>query len=358
MTGLLDAATPPLVQTVLGPISAADLGVTLMHEHTTRIVARMPPRETYAFSASMHEAKVSAANAWQMREDPYACHDHRSIDDEDAVAQELSLFAAAGGRTVVDNTTGMSRDPDALVRLAERTGLQLIMGSGWSLELGNPIPMGDEDPALFAESLVREHRDGVVVADGRRVRPGVIGEVQVGLNFDRPQRMVLMASAIAQRQIGVPLLIHLPGWQRRGHEVLDIVLGLGVDPRSVILCHMDPSGKDTVYQREIAARGVWLEFDMIGMPHNYPGEGQSPSVEDTVTAVAGLVQDGFTGQLLLSQDVSLKSMWTRHGGNGYAYVANAFLPRLIAAGVPAATAQSMLVANPADVFASAVRGAA
>lgn len=342
-----------LVHTVRGPVPVTELGVTLMHEHTISNLSEAEVTGHRPFSSSLKDAKVSAANAWLLREDPYACKDNCRMDDEDITAEEVAMFAAAGGGTLVDNSTGHGRNPDALVRLAERTGLNVVMGSGWSLAHGTADPWGDEDPEQFAAQLVAEHRDGVELADGRRVRPGTIGEIGVGLNFTASERMTLKASAIAQQQVGVPLLIHLPGWQRRGHEVLDIVLGLGVDPRSVILCHMDPSGKDTTYQREIADRGVWLEFDMIGMPNNFPGEGQSPSVEDTVDAVTGLVQDGYAGQLLLSQDMFLKNMWTRYGGNGYAFVLTAFLPRIIEAGVPEDVARSIMVANPAAVFTNA-----
>jgi phosphotriesterase-related protein len=162
-----------------------------------------------------------------------------------------------------------------------------------------------------------------------------------------------VAAALAQRRTGVPMLIHLPGWQRRAHEVLDIVLGLGLDPRAVVLCHMDPSGHDLAYQREVAARGVWLEFDMIGMPYNFPGEGQSPAVHETAAAVAGLIADGLAGQLLLSHDVFLKGMWTRNGGNGYAFVPTVFLPRLRDLGVPADVTAGLLTANPAALFTAA-----
>lgn len=93
---------------------------------------------------------------------------------------------------------------------------------------------------------------------------------------------------------------------------------------------------------------------MIAMVLNYPGEGQSPSVEDTVEAVAGLVRDGHADRLLLSHDVGLKVQWSRNGGSGFGYVPVAFLPRLIDAGVPAATAHALATANPAALFDAAV----
>ena len=97
---------------------------------------------------------------------------------------------------------------------------------------------------------------------------------------------------------------------------------------------------------------------MIGMMDNFPGEGQSPSVQDSVDAVSGLIADDLAGQLLLSQDVFLKDMYTRNGGNGYAFVLTAFLPRLVEAGVPEETARSLLTDNPAAVFTAAHRARA
>jgi phosphotriesterase-related protein len=92
---------------------------------------------------------------------------------------------------------------------------------------------------------------------------------------------------------------------------------------------------------------------MISMPFNFPGEGQSPSVEDTVAAVTGLLADGHGDRLLLSHDVFLKGMWTRNGGNGYGYVSTAFLPRLVAAGVDESVAVALLTDNPAALFTRA-----
>ena len=231
------------------------------------------------------------------------------------------------------------------------------MAGGWRLSHGDVHTFTEEDIAWMTAELVAEIRDGVELPGGERVRVGSIGEIGVGPSFTAAERATLVASCLAQVQTGVPLFIHLPGWQRRGHEVLDIVVEHGVDPSAVVLCHMDPSGKDTVYQREIADRGVWLEFDMIAMELNFPGEGQSPSVEDTVDAVAGLVHDGHADRLLLSHDIGLKVQWARNGGSGFAYVPTAFLPRLVEAGVDAGIAQSLMTTNPAALFMAAVYSA-
>jgi phosphotriesterase-related protein len=348
------------VSTVLGPVPSGELGMTLPHEHLFNDLSEALYPGVRPFSAALAGATVTPGLAWLLREDPYACADNCGFDerDLDTVVAELAVFTRAGGRTVVNNTTGSGRNPAALVRVAEATGLNVVMAGGWCLSHGDDHSLGEEDVPGMVTELVGEIRDGVQLADGRTVPVGVIGEIGVGPRFTPAEHATLVASCLAQVQTGVPLLVHLPGWQRRAHEVVDIVLEHGVDPAAVVLCHMDPSGKDTAYQREVAARGVWLEFDMIGMPFNFPGEGQSPSVEDTVEAVRGLVADGHGDRLLLSHDVFLKAMWTRNGGNGYGYVPTAFLPRLVEAGVPAATAHDLVTANPAELFVCAARSVA
>jgi phosphotriesterase-related protein len=344
-----------LVQTVLGPVPVSELGTTLMHEHVFNDLREAIKAGAAPFLDELAREKVSAQIAWALREDPYSNVDNCTLDDEDVTVAELGLFAAAGGRTVVDNTTGPGRDPSALRRVARRTGLNVVMGSGWCLAHGHDDSWARRDPEEAADELVAEITGGVPVEDGERVRPGIIGEIGVGPSFTASERVTLLASAKAQTRTGIPLLIHLPGWQRRAHEVVDLVLAEGVDPSAVVLCHMDPSGSDRQYQREVARRGVWLEFDMIGMPFNCVGEGQSPAVHETADAVAGLIADGFASQLLLSHDVFLKAMWTRYGGNGYAFVPAAFLPRLERLGVDAETVAGLLTTNPAAVFTAAAR---
>lgn len=340
------------VTTVTGPVPVDALGLTLPHEHLANdirgaVTAPRDPRLNWLAAAA-----TSPDIAWLLREEPYACRDHCVLDDADAVTADLLAFAECGGRTVIDLTVpGIGRNPGALRSFAERTGLQIVMGSGWYLERFHPPTVGVHDEAELAAELIAEFG-----ATG--IRPGVIGEIGVSPQFSPAEHKTLRAAARAQRETGVPIFIHLPGWQRRAHEVLDIVLDTyGVAPEAVVLCHMDPSGRDPDYQRAVADRGVWLEFDMIGMPFTYPGEGTSPAPESTANAAAGLIADGYGAQLLLSHDVFLKSMLTRHGGNGFCYVPMSFVRRLQDRGIPAATASGLLTTNPARLFEAAAKGA-
>ncbi|WP_344600489.1 phosphotriesterase [Sporichthya brevicatena] len=347
---------PVEVNTVLGPVPVDELGMTLMHEHlicdwTGPLATPEDPAERAFFGR-----RVDASIHWLLTENPGCCLDNARLDDPSAVVDELRLFAEAGGRTVVDCTNAdIGRDPLALQEIARAAGLNIVMGSGWYVHRYHDPGTASAAPDELCERLLAEFVDGV---DGTGVRPGIIGEIGVSPEFTDAEKTRLRAAARAQREVGVPLLIHLPGWQRRAFEVLDVVLGEeGLDPRAVVLCHMDPSGEDTAYQRDVAALGVWLEFDMIGMPNYFPGEGQSPGPGQTAAAIARLVDAGHASQLLLSHDVALKSLWTRNGGNGMGYVPRLFLPRLERHGVPAAVTAELLTVNPRRLFGDAGQSA-
>jgi len=346
---------PVRVNTVLGRIDSTEMGITLTHEHLIcDWTARMePPAE--AAERARWEQPVTAADAWLLTENPACRRDNGVLDDPIAVAQELRHFIESGGRTVIECTNDdIGRDPLALREISEATGLNIIMGSGWYVHAFHDAATLPKDADELADALVQEFEHGVGATG---VKPGIIGEIGVSPMFTDAERIRLRAACRAQRRVGAPLLIHMPGWQRRGFEVLDIVLGEEeVRPEAVVLCHMDPSGSDPAYQRQVAERGVWLEFDMIGMSTYYAGEGQSPSPEQTAVAIAGLVEAGFASQLLLSHDVSVKGMWTRHGGNGFGYVPRLFIPRLQRSGVPASATTELLTVNPSRLFEGARRG--
>ncbi len=176
----------------------------------------------------------------------------------------------------------------------------------------------------------------------------MIGEIGVSPTFTEAEHNSLWAASLAQiNNPHVAMNIHMPGWLRRGDEVLDIVLGeMGVSPNKVSLAHSDPSGKDVAYQRKMLDKGVWLEFDMIGLDITFPKEGIAPGVQETADAVAHLIELGYADQLVLSHDVFLKQMWAKNGGNGWGFVPDVFLAYLAERGVDKTILKKLCIDNP------------
>jgi len=340
-----------LVMTVAGPIPAADLGVTLMHEHLLNDCRcwwnepREPSRSRLACEP------VHPGILGELRMDPFVNLSNCTLDDETAAIEELADVGPLGGRTVVDPTCqGIGRDPRALLRIARATGLNVIMGGGFYLQASHPERVATMSVDDIADEIVREAVDGV---DGSGVRIGLIGEIGISSDVTPQEQKSLRGAARAHRRTGLPLMIHLPGWFRVAHDVLDIIVEEGGDPRHTVLCHMNPSGSDVAYQVSLAERGAFLEYDMIGMDFWYADQGvQCPSDEDNARAIMGLIERGYLDRLLLSQDVFLKMMLTRHGGFGYAYLQRHFLPRLRRHGATDTQTERLMVGNPRSVFSA------
>jgi phosphotriesterase-related protein len=331
------------VQTVLGPVPADHLGVTLIHEHL--LVDASPwfrePEEASKRAVAHDPVRMEILGA--LRNDPFLCLDNCRLLDEEAAIEEVSGFQRAGGCTVVDPTCrGIGRDPKALQRISRATGLHVVMGSGYYLEPSHPEHVKRMSVEAVAEEIGRDVEEGVA-----GVKAGIIGEIGISKDFTPEEEKVLRGAARAQARTGVSLEVHLPGWERHGHRVLDAVAEEGANLARIFLCHMNPSGEDLEYQSALAERGAWLEYDMIGMDFYYADqEAQSPSDEENARAIGRLRDAGFLRRVLLSQDVFVKIQLVRYGGTGYAHILENFVPRLRRHGFAAEEVEQLLVNNP------------
>lgn len=340
------------VMTVTGPIAASAMGVTLPHEHILNDCRcwwhkpKEPDRQHLA-TEPVHMGIIG-----ELRMDPFVNLDNCALDDEPLAIAELLAFRNAGGQTVVDPTCrGIGRNPEALVRISAATGLNIVMGSGYYLQTSHPPELKRLSIDGVADEIVAEAHEGVGKTG---VKIGLIGEIGVSGDFTPEEEKSLRGAARAQKRTQLPLMVHLPAWYRHAHRVLDIVGEEGGDVRHTILCHMNPSGGDVDYQTSLAARGAFIEYDMLGMDYWYADQQvQCPSDEDNARAIAGLIKNGFGDRLLLSHDVFIKMMLSHYGGFGYAYILKHFVPRLRRHGVGENAITAMLINNPAQVFHAA-----
>ncbi len=332
--------------TVLGPVPTSELGVTLMHEHILNDCSCCWRGHEPDYSSEIMHSKVDASMQQQLIKDPFGCLDNCGNDDEALAIQELASVAVHGGRTLVDPTNrGIGRSPEALMRVAKATGLNIIMGAGYYLHSSHPPELSALSVDDIASEIQAEHEIGV---DQTGARIGLIGEIGVSTEFTDSEKKVLKGSAKAAVRTGLPLMVHLPGWDRLGHKVLDVVEPCGLSPTRVILCHMNPSCDDQPYQQALAARGAFIEYDMIGMDYVFEqGRVTCPTDDESAMGLANLAEAGHLSQLLLSQDVFLKSMLSTHGGKGYTHLFSEFLPRLLGHGFGQDDINQMMISNPA-----------
>src|SRR5258708_23933086 len=104
---------------------------------------------------------------------------------------------------------------------------------------------------------------GGVADDMPIIAAGIIGEIGISKDFTAEEEKVLRGAARASRMSGVPLSIHLPGWERHAHRILDVIEAEGADLRHTVLCHINPSLGGVPYQRSIAHRRAFCGYDTL-----------------------------------------------------------------------------------------------
>lgn len=301
-----------VIQTVRGPIDPDTLGITLPHEHIYDQIWEIPGRNDYA-------------GQWE---------------DEEVLTDEILAFKKLGGNSLVDCTVkGIGRSPQKLLRMSERTGINIVMGCGWYRQpyysAGDLIDRRPVDD--LALEIVDEINNGV---DATGIRPGIIGEVGTDKSWVSAQEeRVHRAAARAQVATGLALTTHSIG-KPVGLAELDIFEDEGVDPRRVIIGHCDhPFSLFIDYHLEILKRGATVQYDTWG--------NKAPEVDaQAERMLLQLLDKGYVGQLLLSQDVCKIQHLRTLGGNGFCYLLETFLPALRKKGVPEEAITTMMVDNP------------
>ena len=308
----------PVVQTVTGPVPAGTLGFILPHEHTGLELWHIQNRWDY----------------WEL------------IRDEDVIAPELERFRARGGTCLVDVTNhGLGRDAMRLRRLSERTGLPIVMGSGWYRQAYYPPEALVDRRSVdeLAEELIREFHEGVADTG---IRPGIIGEI----GTDKPwmsaqEERVFRACARAAKATGMAVTTHA-AQSRVGLVQLDVLLEEGLDPARIVIGHVD-SYPYLDYHLALLERGASIEFDFLGMDFSRLDTAMEPRGERLLCELVGR---GHADRLLLSQDVCHTLQLAAFGGHGYTYLQETYLPRLRAAGVSDEAIQRMTVENPRRIL--------
>jgi phosphotriesterase-related protein len=314
------------VQTVLGPIDPDDLGRTLPHEHLLVDITR--PYWT-------------PADRERLGSDFYFEDEQVVLQDEAIAIEELGHFKGAGGSTIVDVTpVCLQRNPEGLRRIAEATGIQIVMGCGFYFEKHHSPRIRTTTTNDLAAELERELTSGVGETG---IRPGIIGEIASTREYITPaEERVFRAAARAHRRTGAAITTHAVHG-RIGLAQLDLIAEEGADLRRVAIGHCD-THRHLDYHEAIARRGAYVQYDLI----NSLTTRTQPVV---VNLIRELIQRGYLRQILLSQDVCLRAHLRTYGGGGYAYLLTRFVPMLRTAGISDEQLQILLHENPKSLLA-------
>lgn len=138
------------VQTVLGLIEPDQLGRTMTHEHLTMTFkcSHVPPAPG---DEGLAIAPIEMKHIHWLQQNPYSHQENLLLNQEiEAVKEELLCYRKAGGGSIVENTTtGITRNLPVLRQLAKETGVHVIAGAGYYVD----VTHSDETRKMTVEKV-------------------------------------------------------------------------------------------------------------------------------------------------------------------------------------------------------------
>jgi len=315
------------VVTARGPVPADALGRTLMHEHVF---------------IRTFEIEQNWPTGWD-----------RAAAVEDAVAR-LQELKGAGIDTIVDLTVpGLGREAGAVVEVAERVDLHIVMATGYYTYHHLPHFFDYRGPAfrpegtdLLEDLFVADIEDGI---DHTAVCPGILKCATDEAGVTPDVERILRAVAKAHRRSGLPISTHTHAGTRRGLDQQRIFADEGVDLSRVVIGHSGDT-TDLDYLEELLRAGSTLGMDRFGVDVLCP-------TEQRIDTVARLCERGWAGQLVLSHDTNCHIDWFPPGllsaatpNWHFLHISHDVLPALRERGVSEAQIDQMLLEAPRRIL--------
>jgi phosphotriesterase-related protein len=260
------------VETVNGPIDAGDLGLVLAHEHF---------RTTDEGTRAQWPHLYDEAHEWE-----------RALADARGVMSH-------GVRTVVEpSAMFLHRDVGFSKRVADETGLQIVVCTGVYTYDHLPEALGNREPEQIADLFVHDIEEGIQGTDIKAAfikcaadEPGLVPGVE----------KIHRAAAKASLRTGMPIMAHSRPASGTGPEQMKIFEEEGVDPAKVQVAHTGDTD-DLDYIERLLETGCFIGMDRYGLDIFLP-------IEPRNKTVLALLERGYADRMLISQDFCSTIDW-------------------------------------------------
>jgi phosphotriesterase-related protein len=278
------------IPTVRGPIDAADLGITYMHEHVFVLTA---------------DVQLNYPGEWGDEDTRIA----------DAVVK-LKALAAQGVRTIVDPTVvGLGRHiPRIQAVAAQIPELNIVVATGVYTYDAAPFFFRHRGPALnaMAGTEVPDPMVDMFVADltegiaGTGVRAAMLKCAIDAPGLTRDIERVMRAVARAHQQTGAPITVHTHPGSKNGLLVKQVMCDQeGVDPARIVLGHSGDT-TDCDHLAELADMGFILGMDRFGLHDGTTFEARADTLVE-------MCRRGYAERMVLSHDAACYIDWIDPG---------------------------------------------
>ncbi len=333
------------VLTVLGPVDPSTIGPTLMHEHIFINFQSPRPRPQRGNVSGPFEDPLTLDNAYAVRYGRGGARGTDFLGNFDVMYKEVMDYKTFGGQAIVDvSSIGLGRDPMGLVRMANATGLSIVMGASWYTKQYHPLDMDQRTVEQLTDEIVRDVTVGV---QGTTVRSGIIGEIGIDGGPLTPNELkVIRASARAGRITGAPITFHAGGVNEERLTTIETSLSEGITPQQIIMGHSGALTPNMPLLRRMFEKGVYIQIDWLGVATGPDGILGNRSDRTIASAIVEMIRWGYADRILLSHDICTKPQLKEYGGTGFSYILEYFVPELRRQGVSEENIRRIVVENP------------
>ncbi|MBW7992634.1 MAG: hypothetical protein FVQ84_21815 [Planctomycetes bacterium] len=300
-------------ETTQGPIAAEGLGVILSHEHIFTDL-RGPGTRGYGQADAADVVRVMAPLL------------------EEAKQKGVGVLFEC-------SSIGVGRSVSILSDVSAASGLPVVVPTGVYGRANFAPPehknmSEDELTALF----ISEIRDRI---EGTDIKAGFIKIATGGGTMTALEEKILRAAGRAARETGAAIASHTTVSSNITRQA-DILESISPDIR-FIWVHAQSVNNISLY-RQLAERGVFIEFDSLGW---------NPGQDSTfITAIKELLAAGYGERILLSHDAGWYQPGEKNGGTQkpYTYLIEIFIPKLRDSGVDDDAIRMITEINPIRAF--------
>lgn len=265
-----------MINTVLGPIEAKDLGKTLMHEHLI-----------YGFCGFQGDYTLGG------------------FDELLCIRENMKwltpLKEKYGFRTIVDATNNeCGRDPFFLAKMATIMDLNIICSTGFYYEPASAFMywkfrsgFADVETEMY-EMMRTELTKGI---GNTGIKAGVIKLASSANQITPFEEKFFRAAARNNRETGATIITHTEAGTM-GPEQAKLLIDNGANPKDIAIGHMC-GNTNLDYHERVLQYGVFDSFDRFGLEGDLFN---TPTDEERCDVIAALLDKGYEDQILMSHD--------------------------------------------------------
>ena len=312
------------IQTVSGSISTELLGYCQCHEH-------------------LFIAKGKS----------YELHPALWMDDLSASTDELMLYKAAGGCSIVDaQPVGCGRMTEYLAKASLDSGVNIIASTGFHklifYDREHWIYKLNED--VLTQVFINELENGMYTDVDKKLpslsistKAGIIKTAVDSFGIKKDYVRLFNAAANASLETGAPLMCHIEK-EADAFEVYEFFINRKIMPESLIFCHLDRAKYDIGYHRELAGTGVYLEYDTIARFKYHSNEME-------IRLIHEMINSGFEDRILLGLDTTRERLTSYGSCIGLDYIKKSFIPLMQQLCISGSAIDKMTIENPKKALA-------